>query len=141
MILEDLAQAVGLLHDHELLDVAIVLEELNVLADVVDSLLIIVVDLRVLDRHLIFKVVNELSDLCFRKSRKESAWGAKSGLDLGLGLCALLRLECEQSVLQCLVVLDQLRLGTEDLRHIWLFDLSHTDLLCLLFLLLLSMGL
>lgn len=44
----------------------IILEELDVFADVVDPLLIIVVDFWVLDRYLIFKVFHKLGRLSLR---------------------------------------------------------------------------
>jgi len=44
----------------------IVLEELDVIADVVDPLLIIVVDFWVLDRYLIFKVLHKLVSISLR---------------------------------------------------------------------------
>ena len=71
MVLEQFPKRVSLFDDHEFLNVPVVFQELDVIAYMIDPLVVVVVYLRVFQSYLIFKIVNQRLNLLLRQGLEE----------------------------------------------------------------------
>ena len=71
MVLEQFPKRVSLFDHHEFLNVPVVFQELDVIAYMIDPLVVVVVYLRVFQSYLIFKIVNQCLNLLLRQGLEE----------------------------------------------------------------------